>query len=304
MVRHILSDFDLSREEVIEILDLADRMKLRPEKYSDALKGKTLIMLFELPSLRTRVSFEAGMTQLGGHAIYYRVERGAFSRGETLEDGVKVLSRYADCIMARVLSQEDLERIASASSVPVINGMTMRYHPCQTLADLMTIREKKGRLEGLKIAYVGDGGCNTAHSTLIGCSNVGMDVTIVCPDNPKYCPDPEIVSKAEERSGREISIVHDPIEGVRDADIIYTDVWVSAGMEEEKEERMRVFPPYQVNQELLSHAKPDCIVMHCLPAHRGLEITSDVMDGPHSVVFDQAENRMHTEKALLYWLLL
>ncbi len=303
MFRHILSDFDLTREEVVEILDLSEKIKLRPGKYGDALEGRTLIMLFELPSLRTRISFEAGMTQLGGHAIFYGVEGGGFTRSETLEDGVKVLSRYGDCIMARVLKQEAMERIGAAATVPVINGMTERYHPCQNLADLLTIREKKGRLEGLRIAYVGDGGCNTANSTMIGCASVGMDVTVVCPDNPKYSPDPEIVAKVEERSGRSVTVSHDPAAGVEGADVIYTDVWVSAGMEEEKAERMKAFPPYQVNAELVSHAKPDCIVMHCLPAHRGLEITSEVMDSPWSVVIDQAENRMHAQKGLLFWLL-
>ncbi|MFQ6053406.1 MAG: ornithine carbamoyltransferase, partial [Candidatus Bathyarchaeia archaeon] len=280
-----------------------ERIKLRPGKYGDALEGRTLVMLFELPSLRTRVSFEAGMTQLGGHAIYYGVEAGGFTRGETLDDGVRVLSRYCDCIMARVLKQEDMERIGAAATVPVINGMTERYHPCQNLADLLTIREKKGALEGLKIAYVGDGWCNTANSTMIGCASVGMKVTVVCPDNPKYAPQPEIVAEVEERTGKAIAVSHDPHEGVEGADVIYSDVWISAGMEEEKEERMEAFPPYQVNAELVSHADPDTIIMHCLPAHRGLEITSEVMDSPQSVVIDQAENRMHAQKGLLFWLL-
>ena len=303
MPRHLLSDFDLAKGEVIEVLDISERIKLNPGKHTGALEGTTLIMLFELASLRTRISFEAGMTQLGGHAIFYGVEEGGFTRSETLEDGVKVLSRYADCIMARVLRQEDMERIGAAATVPVINGMTERYHPCQNLADLLTIREKKGGPEGLRIAYVGDGGCNTANSTMIGCTSVGMDVTVVCPDNPKYSPNPSIVAKAEERSGRGITVSHEPAEGVADADVIYTDVWVSAGMEEEKAERMEAFSPYQVNAELVSHAKPGCIVMHCLPAHRGLEITSEVLDSPQSVVIDQAENRMHVQKGLLFWLL-
>jgi len=179
-MKHVLSDFDLSKEDLDEVLTLSEKIKQRPGKYSDSLKNKTLLMLFELASLRTRISFEAGMTQLGGHAIFYGVEGGGFTRSETLEDGVKVLSRYSDCIMARVLKQEDMERIGKAATVPVINGMTEVYHPCQNLADLLTIQEK-GALEGLKIAYVGDGGCNTANSTMIGCSSVGMDVTVVCP---------------------------------------------------------------------------------------------------------------------------
>jgi len=303
MVRHLLSDFDLNREEILEILDLAEEMKGDPGRYGDALRGKTLVMLFELPSLRTRVSFEAAMTQMGGHAIFYSIAGGSFTRGETLRDGVRVLSRYADCIMARVLRQEDIERIGEVASVPVINGMTMKYHPCQNIADLLTIREKKGTLKGLKIAYVGDGGCNTAHSTIIGCSNVGMDVTVVCPEGARYSPDPEILRRARERASGRIEVCHDPLEGVEGADVIYTDTWISAGMEEEKEERMRVFPPFQVNSELVGRAKEDCIVMHCLPAHRGYEITDEVMDAPYSAVLDQAGNRMHTEKAIIYWLL-
>jgi len=303
MPKNLLSDFDLTGDEVVEVLDLSERIKLRPDKYGDALDGRTLIMLFELPSLRTRISFEAGMTQLRGHAIFYGVPSGDFTRSETLEDGIKVLSRYGDCIMVRVLKQEAMERIGAAATIPIINGMTERYHPCQNLADLLTIHEKKGRLEGLSIAYVGDGGCNTANSTMIGCASVGMDVTVVCPDKPKYSPDPEIVAKVKERSGKVITISHDPSEGVEGVDVIYTDVWVSAGMDEERAERMKTFQPYQVNTELVSHAEPDCIIMHCLPAHRGLELTSEVMDSKKSVVFDQAENRMHVQKGLLFWLM-
>jgi len=205
--------------------------------------------------------------------------------------------------MARVLKQEAIERIGAAATIPVINGMTEVYHPCQNLADLLTIKEKKGGTEGLKIAYVGDGGCNTANSTMIGCSSVGMDVTVVCPDYPKYSPSPEILSKIVEHSGGEITVSHDPAKGVAGANVIYTDVWVSAGMEEEKKQRMEAFPPFQVNSKLVSRAKPDSIVMHCLPAHRGYEITSEVMDSANSVVFDQAGNRMHAQNGLLFWLL-
>lgn len=302
-MKHLLSDFDLSRNEVHEILELSERIKRNPEKYGDSLKGKTLVMLFELAFLRTRISFEAGMNRLGGHAIFYSVEGGGFTRSETLEDGVKNLNKYVDCIMARVLKQEAIERIGAAATIPVINGMTEVYHPCQNLADLLTIKEKKGGPEGLKIAYVGDGGCNTANSTMIGCSSVGMDVTVVCPDYPKYSPSPGILSKIGEHSGGEITVSHDPAKGVAGADVIYTDVWVSAGMEEEKQQRMEAFPPFQVNSKLVSRAKPDCIVMHCLPAHRGYEITSEVMDSANSVVFDQAGNRMHAQNGLLFWLL-
>jgi ornithine carbamoyltransferase len=301
-MKHLLSDFDLSTEELSEILKISEEIKRSPGKYRHTLDNKTLIMLFELPSLRTRISFEAGMTELGGHAIYYGVDPGGFSRSETLEDGVKVLSRYGSCIMARVLKQESMERIGAAATVPVINGMTEKYHPCQNITDLFTIQEKKGYLEGLRIAYIGDGGCNTAASTIIGCSSMGLNVNIVCPNEPEYCPSPEFLDKVKNNRGN-VKVIHNPDTGVKDVDVIYTDVWISAGMEEEKEKRMKVFPPFQVNTRLLNQAKKDCIVMHCLPAHRGLEITNEIMDSPQSVVFDQAENRMHAQKGLLYWLL-
>ena len=301
-MKHVLSDFDLTSKEVHKILDLSHEIKTNPGKYGKSLEGKTLLMLFELASLRTRISFEAGMTQLGGHAIFYGVNESGFSRSETLSDGVKVLSRYGDCLMVRILKQEAMEEIGKAATVPVINGMTEKYHPCQNLADLLTIKEKKGKLEGLKIAYVGDGGCNTAASTIIGCNSMGMDVTIVCPDVPQYSPKPELLEKAETFTGMTAEVSHE-LSGVNGSDVIYTDVWVSAGMEEEYKKRMEVFPAFQVNTDLLSHAKPDSIVMHCLPAHRGYEITDAVMDSDQSVVFHQAGNRMHAQNGLLYWLL-
>lgn len=300
---HILSDFDLSKDDLLEILDISETIKANPEKYSDSMKNKTLIMLFELASLRTRISFEAGMSRLGGHAIFYSIAGGKFTRSETMSDGVKNLNRYVDFIMVRALKQEVVEQLGEVATIPVINGMTELYHPCQNLADLLTIKEKKGDFDGLKIAYIGDGGCNTANSTVIGCSSVGMDVTVVCPDHPQYSPDPEMLSKAKAHTGKEAQVSHNPSEGVVDADVIYTDTWVSAGSEEAKKERMEVFPPYQVNMELLSLAKPDCIVMHCLPAYRDYEITSEVMDSEQSVVFDQAENRMHAQNGLLCWLM-
>jgi len=263
------------------------------------MKGKTLIMLFELASLRTRVSFESGMNQLGGHAIFYHIEDGKFTRDETMEDGIRNLNRYVDFIMARVLKQEVIERMAKVATVPVINGMTEEYHPCQNLADLLTIREQKGRLKGLNIAYVGDGACNTATSTIIGCTNVGMNVAVACPDNPRFSPSPALLKKVVGK----VRVVHDPTEGVKDTDIIYTDVAVSAGMETEKEERIKAFKQFQVNSALVKKAKRDCMVMHCLPAHIGYEITREVMDSPQSVVFDQAGNRMHAQKGLLVWFL-
>ena len=317
-MKKLLSDFDLSKKDIHEILSLAEKIKAKPDEYKNSMRNKTLIMLFELPSLRTRISFEAGMNLLGGHAIFYSIEGGNFTRSETLEDGIKNLNKYVDIIMARVLKQEAIEQIGAAATIPAINGMTEIYHPCQNLADLLTIKEKKGVLEGLKIAYVGDGGCNTTNSTMIGCSSVGMNVTIVCPNNPRYSPNPKILEKIMEHSKAEIEVNHDPISGVAGADVIYTDVWISAGMEEEAKKRMDVFPPYQVNNKLVLEAKKDCIVMkntneidltkhpivmHCLPAHRGYEITDEVIDSPYSVVFEQAGNRMHAQNGLLNWIL-
>ena len=302
-MKHILSDFDLSGAELKEVLDLSEKIKASPGDYGDVMKNKTLIMLFELPSLRTRVSFEAGMNQLGGHAIFYSVEGGGFTRSETMEDGIKNINRYADFIMARVLKQESMERIGEAATIPSINGMTEVYHPCQTMADLLTVKEHKGKLKGVKIAYVGDGGCNTANSTMIGCSSAGMEVTVVCPDNPKYSPAEWVLEKVKGHSGKTVKVSHDPAKGVAGADVVYTDVWVSAGMEADNEARMKAFKPFQVDAELVKKAEKDCIVMHCLPAHRGYEITSEVMDSSQSVVFDQAGNRMHAQKGLLVWLL-
>lgn len=298
-MKHVLSDFDLSKEDLRKILDLSSEIKENPLEYGESMKGKSLIMLFELASLRTRVSFESGMNQLGGHAIFYSIEGGNFTRDETMEDGIRNLNRYVDFIMARVLKQEVLERMGKVATIPVINGMTEEYHPCQNLADLLTIKEHKVRLEGLNITYVGDGACNTATSTIIGCTNVGMNVTIACPDNPNYSPSSALIKKIKGN----VRVVHDPFLGVKNADVIYTDVAVSAGKEGEREERIKSFKPFQVNAELVNMAKVDCIVMHCLPAHIGLEITRDVMDSKQSVVFDQAGNRMHAQKGLLVWLL-
>jgi ornithine carbamoyltransferase len=301
-MKHILSDWDITPKEVNTILEISKKIKNNPKKYSEALEGKTLIMLFELASLRTRISFEAGMTQLGGHAIMYSVENQGFSRSETLKDGVAVLARYGDIIMARVLNQEAMEDMGKSSTVPVINGMTQAYHPCQNLADLLTINENKGKLNGLKIAYVGDGGCNTAASTIIGCAGQGMEVTIVCPDYPEYSPSPSLIDKANNNFEGRVEVNHS-LDGVIGADVIYTDVWISAGMEEEKQKRLEAFPAYQVNKSLVEKAKADYIVMHCLPAKREMEITSEVLDSSQSVVLDQAENRMHAQKGLMYWLL-
>jgi ornithine carbamoyltransferase len=271
---------------------------LRGEEHP-LLKGKTLAMIFEKPSTRTRVSFEVGMWQLGGYALYLSASDLQLGRGETIADTARTLSRYVNGIMARVFAHQTILDLVKYSGVPIINGLSDYTHPCQGLADLFTIYEKKGKLSGLRLAYVGDGN-NVAHSLLYGCSKVGMDITLACPKG--YEPDPEVVSKAKEEgkgSGCKVKVTHDPKEAVQNADIVYTDVWASMGQEKEHEKRIKVFKPYQVNIKLVKEAKEDYLFMHCLPAHRGEEVTDEVADSKNSVIFDQAENRLHAQKALM-----
>jgi ornithine carbamoyltransferase len=292
---------DLTKEGIEEILKRSELLKsqlLRGEEHP-LLKGKTLAMIFEKPSTRTRVSFEVGMWQLGGYALYLSAGDLQLGRGETIADTAQTLSRYINGIMARVFVHQTILDLIKYSSVPVINGLSDFTHPCQGLADLFTIYEKKRRLSGLKLAYVGDGN-NVAHSLLFGCSKVGMNITLACPKS--YEPHPEVVSKAKEdgrRSGCKVKVTLDPIEAVQSADIVYTDVWASMGQEKEREKRIKVFKPYQVNAKLVKEAKENYLFMHCLPAHRGEEVTDEVADSENSAIFDQAENRLHTQKALL-----
>lgn len=299
--KSLASLYDLTREEIEEILKASESLKLqllRGEEHP-LLKGKTLAMIFEKPSTRTRVSFEVGMWQLGGYALYLSAGDLQLGRGETIADTAKTLSRYVNGIMARVFAHQTILDLVKHSKVPVINGLSDFTHPCQGLADLFTIYEKKGRLRGLKLAYVGDGN-NVAHSLIYGCSKVGMNITLACPK--KYEPNPEVVLKAKEegkRTGCKVKVTNDPKEAVREADIIYTDVWASMGKEKEHEKRVKIFKPYQVNAKLVKKAKEDYLFMHCLPAHRGEEVTDEVADSKNSVIFDQAENRLHTQKALL-----
>jgi ornithine carbamoyltransferase len=299
--RSLDSLFHLTKEEIEQILKISELLKfqlLRGEEHP-LLKGKTLAMIFEKPSTRTRVSFEVGMWQLGGYALYLSASDLQLGRGETIADTAQVLSRYVDGIMARVFVHQTILDLVKYSRVPVVNGLSDFTHPCQGLADLFTVYEKKGRLSGLKLAYVGDGN-NVAHSLLYGCSKVGMDITLACPKG--YEPNPKVVSKAKEegrRSGVKVKVTNDPKEAVREADIVYTDVWASMGKEKEHEKRVKVFKPYQVNGRLIKEAKVDYLFMHCLPAHRGEEVTDEVADSKNSVIFDQAENRLHTQKALL-----
>jgi ornithine carbamoyltransferase len=299
--KHLLSMQDLSQREIEAILDKAAELKqkLRKGEPHELLHGKTLGMIFAKPSTRTRVSFETAMTQLGGHAIYLGMGDLQLGRGETIADTARTLSRYIDAVMARLFGHEDIVELARNSSVPVINGLTQLHHPCQTLADLMTIREKKGKLKGLNVAWVGDGN-NVCNSLMLGCSLVGVNFRAACPKG--YGPPADIVTQAAKnakKSGSKIEILQDPEKATRAADVVYTDVWVSMGQEKETEQRMKVFKPYQVNRGLLKYAKSDAIVLHCLPWKLGQEISEDVAYSPKCVAFDQAENRLHTAKSVL-----
>ncbi len=300
MKKDLISIVDI-KDELEEIIDLGLEMKRRQRMVEvyEPLKDKSMAMIFEKPSTRTRVSFEVAMTQLGGHALYLSPRDMQLGRGETIADTARVLSRYVDAIVYRAYKHENVVELAENASVPVINALDDLEHPCQIVADLMTIKEKKGGFRGLKLAYVGDGN-NVAHSLMLGAAIVGMNFYIACPEG--YEPKKDIVGEARKianETGAKIVITHDPVEAVKDADVIYTDVWVSMGDEAEKEIRLKVFKPYQVNEELVRHAKSNYIFMHCLPAHRGYEVTDDVIDSRNSVVFDEAENRLHAQKAIL-----
>jgi ornithine carbamoyltransferase len=299
--KDLISIHDLSREEVEQVLDTSHQLKMKQKlgEIYHPLKGKTLGMIFQKSSTRTRVSFEVGMWQLGGYALFLGANDLQLKRGETIADTARNLSRYLEGIMIRTYAHQDVIELAEYSSVPVINGLTDLLHPCQVLADLFSIREKKNRLDGLKLAYIGDGN-NMAHSLMFGGAKMGMHVVISSPSG--FEPDPEITRLSRldaAKTNATITVRDDPFEAVQNADIIYTDVWTSMGMEDEYEQRLKSFSRYQVNSDLLEKAKEDVLVMHCLPAHRGEEITDDVIDGPRSIVFDQAENRLHVQKAIM-----
>lgn len=291
---NFISISDFSKEELISLVKNALEMK-KSGKRSEALGGKTLALIFEKPSTRTRVSFEVAMRHLGGDVIYLSSSELQLGRGETLKDTARVLSGYVDGVAMRVYKHESIVEFASSSSVPVINALSDVEHPCQTLGDLMTIVEKKGKTKGLRFAWIGDGN-NVCNSSILACALTGMEIVVACPKG--YEPDDGVIKKARKLGG-EVSIVNKPKEAAKDADIIYTDVWVSMGTEKEAKKREADFRDYQINRKLLEVAKKDAIVMHCLPAHRGKEITDDVLDGRNSVVFQQAENRLHSQKALL-----
>lgn len=299
--KDLLALYALTREEIMDILKVAAELKQKQKEGipHPLLAGKTLAMIFTKSSTRTRVSFEVAMHQLGGYPLFLSGQELQLGRGETIADTARVLSRYVDGIMIRTYAHSDVEELARYADVPVINGLTDLNHPCQILADFQTIIEHKGRLEGLKLAYVGDGN-NVCHSLLNGCAKVGMHISVATPKG--YEPNAEIVQKAmadARASGAVVEILEDPCRSVKDADVIYTDVWASMGQEAEYAKRLKIFRPYQVNPDLVKGAKPDYLFMHCLPAHRGEEVAAEVIDGPNSVVFDEAENRLHAQKAVL-----
>jgi ornithine carbamoyltransferase len=301
--RDYLSVDDLSPEELGGVLDLSGKVKAHPGDVADALRRKSVAMIFEKPSTRTRVSFEVAIASTGAHPVALSSQELQLGRGETIEDTGRVLSRYVDAIVLRTFEQERLELIASAAVVPVVNALSDFEHPCQCLADLLTIREIKGELAGRTLTYLGDGN-NVTHSLLLGGAKTGMHVRVATP--PGFEPIPQIVQRATEiaeGTGGSVLLTNDPREAAAGADVLYTDVWASMGQEAESDERALVFPAYRLDQEKVDVARPDVTVLHCLPAHRGQEITDQVIDGPHSAVWDQAENRLHTQKALLLWLL-
>lgn len=307
-MKHLITLENWPVSALNDLLDRADHIKAHPGEYRDAMRRKTLLMIFEKPSLRTRVSFETGATQMGGHAIFYDLATSPLSAGkENVADLVRVVSRYVDIIMGRLFEQAHIEEMARLASVPVINALTNYEHPCQILADLQTIREKKGRLKGLKLAYFGDGNNNVTHSLLFGCSKFGIDIAVACPKGEEYEPLPHVLASARKfarKSGSSVVVTADAAEAARGADVVYTDSWMSYHIPQHKQEsRVKVFMPYQVNARLMRLAKKDAIFMNCLPAMRGYEQTAEVIDGPQSVVFDQAENRLHIQKAIMLYLL-
>jgi ornithine carbamoyltransferase len=288
---------DWSRDDLLSVLDLADDLKQRQQRREEhhLLPGRTLGMIFQKPSTRTRVSFEVGMTQLGGHALYLAAGDLQLGRGETLRDTATVLSRYVDGIMIRTFDQDDVEELARHASIPVINGLTDISHPCQALADVMTIRERLGRIEGVRVAYLGDGN-NVCASLMVACAKLGAPFVAASPEGYEVWP--EAVELAREAGG-EVELTHDPREAATGADVLYTDVWTSMGQEEERERRLRDLAGFGIDEALVGLANDDAIVLHCLPAHYGEEITEDVLYGPRSAVWDEAENRLHAQKALL-----
>ena len=307
-MNHLLTLQEWDADRIGNVLDLAEDLKRNPDAYVNAAHRKVLFMVFEKPSLRTRVSFETGIARLGGDAINYDTSTSPLGAGkESLEDTVKVVSRYADLIVARLFEHQDLETMAENATVPVINGLTNFSHPCQILADLMTIREKKGSLKGRKLCFLGDGNNNVTHSLLYGCSMMGMHVSVGCPAGSTFEPQADVLAQCEKfaaDTGVRIAVTQDPMEAARGADVIYTDSWMSYHIpKEELDKRVELLGRFQVTEEIMNEADPESIFMNCLPAQRGYEQTAEVIDGPQSVVFDQAENRLHAQNAVMLSLL-
>jgi len=299
MVRHFLADDDLTPGEQSQVLALASELKARRYDGPRPLQGKAVAVVFEKPSTRTRLSFEVGIAELGAHPVVLDAQSTQLGRGETIEDTARVLSRYVGAIVIRTFGDDRIQALAAASEVPVVNALTDGFHPCQVLADLQTVRERKGRTDGLVLAYLGDGANNMAHSYLLGGAMAGMEVRIGAPAG--YQPDPEVVARAE-RFGTKLLVTEDPAEALAGADVLSTDVWVSMGMTG-AEKRLADLVPYALDEDALAQAAPDAMVLHCLPAHRGEEIAAAVIDGPQSAVWDEAENRLHAQKALLTFLM-
>ncbi|OGW98359.1 MAG: ornithine carbamoyltransferase [Omnitrophica WOR_2 bacterium GWC2_45_7] len=303
MKRDLISLQDLTRQEISNLLDLTEELKTHKELSHDRLKGKTIALVFQKPSNRTRVSFEVGIAQLGGHCIYLGPEEINLGVRESTADVSKTLSRYLDGIVARTHTHQDIIDLTRHATIPIINGLSDLCHPCQALTDIFSIKEKFGRLEGLTVAYVGDGN-NVCHSLMLACTKMGVHINVATP--PLYEPKQEMIQIAQsygQESGAKVLITHSPQEAVQKTNVIYSDTWVSMGQEEETHNRLIAFNDYQVNAELVKLAMSDYIFMHCLPAHRGQEVTDEIIDGGHSIVFDQAENRLHTQKAILIFLL-
>ena len=301
--RDFLSVDDVTPDELQELLTYSKRVKKKPASVASTLQGMQIAQIYEKPSTRTRISFEAAVSTMGGHAIVLRGDELQLGRGETIEDTGRVLSRYVDAVVVRTFGQDRLERLADSATIPVVNALSDFEHPCQCLADLQTIQEKHGDLTGVSLGYIGDGN-NVAHSLMFGGAMLGMDVRVATP--PGHEPFPQVVERSAEiaaRNGGKLSVTNVVAEAATGADVLYTDVWASMGQEDQADAKRKRFEKYQINSDVVALASSDAIVMHCLPAHRGEEITADVLDGPRSVVWDQAENRLHSQKALLAWLL-
>ncbi len=307
MVRHLTKISDFTKEECDLILQKAIEMKKNPEKFNTTMQHKTMLMIFEKPSLRTRVSFETGLNQLGGHAIFYSIKDSPLGKKENIHDTVKCASRYVDIIGARVFKRQDIWDLAKYSDVPIINMLDDWAHPCQILCDYQAILEKKGRLHDLKISYFGDAFNNVTYDLMRMAALYGIKMDVSCPEGEEYSPHPDVlkeIEKLSEKSGATVRVVHDAMEAAKESDVLYTDSWMSYGIPaDQEEERKKVFMPFQVNQNIMNAAKSDAIFMNCLPAMRGYEQTAEVIDGPQSIVFDEAENRLHAQKAIILFLL-